>query len=43
MNTKSYTLFDSQKIIKNLKVVTNKENNSKNKINDYQVRISKKK
>ena len=43
MNTKSYTIFDSQKIIKNLKIVTNKENNSKNKIYDYKVKISKNK
>ena len=30
------------KFQKNLKIVKNKENNSKNKINNYKVKISKK-
>ena len=42
INTKSYAIIDSQSIIKNLKIVANKENNSKNKINDCKVKINKK-
>ena len=40
-NTKSCVLNDSQKFIKNLKVVTSKEN-SKNILNDYKIKINKK-
>ena len=40
VNTNSYVMYDSQKIIKNLKV-TSREN-SKNILNDYKIKISKK-
>ena len=40
VNTNSYVLYDSQKIIKNLKIVTSREN-SKNLLNIHKVRISK--
>ena len=40
-NTNSYVMYDSQKIIKNLKVTTNREN-SKNMLVDYKVKVIKK-
>ena len=40
INTNSYVLYDSQKIIKNLKVVTGE--NSKNILTDFKIKINKK-
>ena len=41
INSNSYVLYDTQKVIKNLKIVTNKEN-PKNLVNDYKVKMNKK-
>ena len=40
-NSNSYVLYDTQKVIKNLKIVSNKEN-PKNLVNDYKIKINKK-